>query len=436
MDKATREAIAVELKAARDIGDLAEKEARDFTTEERASVMAHIEAAKALKARAEDAESFRKQLTDLSDGIGFDPPADPTAPKVMPNDFTAGRKNGKSTLGNSFVESKEFKDMLASVPGGRFGEKSRVQSAPYGVKDLLTGTDRDASAGALLVPQHLGLLDPYYQRPLTLRAMVTNGTTATDTIDFVRLVSVTNNAAPVPEASTAAAIGSGSSGHEVTDAQGGVKPQGAMVFEKDSTTVKTIAQWIPATKRALSDASQVRTLIDAFLLYSLEEELEDQIAGGDGTGENLLGLSHTSGVQTQDAATGGQDVFDITRIARRKVRIGGRSIPTAYAMNPVDWEAIELMRNTQGIFYGAGPFQMSVPRLWGLPVIESEAIPAGTGYVADWSKAVLWDREQASIQVTDSHEDFFVRNLVAILAELRVGFAILRPPAFVKIDLS
>jgi HK97 family phage major capsid protein len=432
VDTATKKAIEALLLQVKAVAETAEKDNdRDLTAEERTKVTGLMEEATRLKNRAKDKESLAQQLTDLSDGIGYEP-SDPGT-KTPPADFTATKRG--TTVGQSFVDSPEYKAMLAGVPGGRFGEKARVQSAPYGVKDLLTGADHDTSAGSLLVPQHLGLLEAYYQRPLTLRQLVSGGTTTTDTIDFVRLVSVTNNAAPVPEALTSAAIGSGTSPDVVTDVTGGVKPESAMVFEKDSTTVKTIAHWIPATKRALSDPAQVRTLVDAFLRYGLEEELEDQIAGGDGTGENFLGIANTSGIQTQNAPSGGQDVFDVTRIAKRKVRIGGRSIATAYAMNPVDWEAVELMRNTQGVFYGAGPFANSVPRLWGLPVVESEAIPSGTAYVADWTKAILWDREQASIQVTDSHADFFVRNLVAILAELRAAFAILRPPAFCKITL-
>ncbi|MFV8181849.1 hypothetical protein ACNQQN_24810 [Mycobacteroides chelonae] len=35
--------------------------------------------------------------------------------------------------------------------------------------------------------------------------------------------------------------------------------------------------------------------------------------------------------------------------------------------------------------------------------------------------------------MTDSHEDFFVRNLVAVLGE-RVAFGVTRPPAFVSVD--
>ena len=38
-----------------------------------------------------------------------------------------------------------------------------------------------------------------------------------------------------------------------------------------------------------------------------------------------------------------------------------------------------------------------------------------TVLVGDFRKAVIWDRQQASISATDSHADFFIRNLVAIL---------------------
>jgi hypothetical protein len=67
---------------------------------------------------------------------------------------------------------------------------------------------------------------------------------------------------------------------------------------------------------------------------------------------------------------------------------------------------------------------------------QSEAIPAGTAWCAAWNWGVVYDREQATLQATDTHADFFVRNLVAILAELRAGFAILRPPAFCRITLA
>jgi hypothetical protein len=56
--------------------------------------------------------------------------------------------------------------------------------------------------------------------------------------------------------------------------------------------------------------------------------------------------------------------------------------------------------------------------------------------LADWKKLVVWDREQFTISVSDSHEDFFIRNMVAILGELRAAIGILRPTAFCEVSLS
>lgn len=438
MRTAIRDAILREVKAARDIAATAETENRELSDSERETITTHLGKAASFKKNAETESGLLGQMKGLTDdlGLGGDGASNLSAAdlKGAVNDaknITPEAAAKRLSLGERFVKSPEWQGLAKSTPTGQFSEKMRVQSGVAGFKDLLTGTDRDTSAGSLLTPDYRGLQDPFYQRPLRIRDIVGSGSTSTDTIEYVRLVSVTNNAAPVAEASSSAAIGGA-----VTDVIGGVKPESGMTFEKETTTVKTIAHWIPATKRALADASQIRTLIDQFLRYGLEEELEDQMLSGNGVGENFTGLANTSGVQVQAAPAGTQDTFDVTRMARRKVQIGGRAAPTAYAMNPIDWENIELQRDANGVFYAGGPFNVATPRLWGLPVVTSEAIPAGTAWVGAWNYAVLYDREQAGIQVTDAHADFFIRNLVAILAEMRAAFAVLRPPAFVKIALA
>jgi HK97 family phage major capsid protein len=79
---------------------------------------------------------------------------------------------------------------------------------------------------------------------------------------------------------------------------------------------------------------------------------------------------------------------------------------------------------------------MGPKRLWGYPVVESYYVTSGSAWLANWNKAVLWDREQASISVTDSHSDWFIRNMVAILAEMRAAFGLIRPSAFIEVELS
>ena len=56
--------------------------------------------------------------------------------------------------------------------------------------------------------------------------------------------------------------------------------------------------------------------------------------------------------------------------------------------------------------------------------------------VADFRKAVMWDREATQVYVTDSHSDFFTRNILVFLAEMRAAFGVLRPSAFVEFAMS
>lgn len=420
----TRDAIMRELKSARDIADSADSANRDLSAEEHAQITAHMTKAADLKKSGENNAALAQQLNDLTEGVGLvrqddEPPPAPGG----------GGGRGMKGLGAAFTASDEFQSLIKSAPNGMFSEKMRVQSAPYAAKDLVLSADPADSAGLLVQTDRRGLVDTTYGRPLTVRDLVTKSRTTSDTIEYVKLLSVDNQAAPVAEATQATFVLPPAAG-------AGIKPESGMQFEKAVTHVRTLAHWMPVTKRALSDVAQIRTLIDDFLRYGLEEELEDQIVAGDGTGENLLGIANTSNVQTQAPPGIGENIMDVCRMARTKVRLVGRSNPTAYVMNPMDWQAVELLKDANDHYYGAGPFALSAPRLWGLPVVESEAIATGTAYVGDWTKAILYDREQASVQVTDSHADFFIRNLVAILAELRAAFAVIRPSAFVKIDLT
>lgn len=425
-----------QLKAARDIAAKAEAENRNFSEEERGQVMAHMEKAKKAHNDLLAIDGDAKLLDELN-ALGR-----PVGELAKSDSLLRLGGKGKS-LGQRYTESAEFTGWLKTVaPNGTVPESLKGFSAPAmafdGLKDLgrkaLVTGDSATSAGALVDTQWLGLQDTgTFQRPLSVRNLVTNGTTTSDAVEYARVTGFTNNAAPVAEATTAAgATAPDAGGALVLPAGSGVKPESAMTLEKVTANVKTIAHWIPATKRALSDAAQIRTLIDNFLEYGLEEELEDQIVTGDGTGENFEGILNTTGTQAQAWDT---DLFTTTRKARRKVRTVGRTTPTAYLFNPEDNERIDLAKDGNDRFYGNGPFGLGPDVLWGLPRLESEAVPVGTGIVGNFRMAVLWDREQAGITVSDSHADFFIRNLVAILAEMRAAFGILRPSAFVEIDL-
>lgn len=309
---------------------------------------------------------------------------------------------------------------------------------------LVTGAD-DTSGGALVVPQRLpGITVPMRFRPLRLLDLITVGQTDSDTVEYVEMTGFTNNAAETAEATAA----SGSSG---------TKPESALALIERTANVRTIAHWIPATKRALADAGQLRTLIDGILQLGLDLRLDQQIVSGSGSGENLRGIRNTVGigaVNRVEAATGNtntpETILDAVHRAITIVRLAFFE-PTAVGIHPSDWERIRLARSmvpavanqagTAGS-YATGDYLMGDPsqagseRIWGLLPVISPAFAEGHPVIGDYRQAVLWLRQGTQVLASDSHMDFFIRNLVAILAEFRAAFGVLAPPAFCEVDIS
>lgn len=378
---------------------------------------------------AQIAEQVRRQGLRQEAKSTLDAISQPQNPMVHGGGGT--RHVEVKTWGERFVEDQQIKDWYkAFAPSGTFSERTSLKSPPVtineGVKALLTGLSgwtarSDTSGGALVQLDQRGLLDTgVWQRPLRIRDLVSKGTTTGDVIEYVRISGVTNAAAPVAE-STAS---SGSSG---------AKPESDMQFQVVQDRVRTIAHWVMATRRALSDASQLRTYIDQFLRYGLMEELEDQMVAGSGTGENFTGVLNVSGTLSQAFST---DRLETARKAVTNLILNGRVMPSAWVLHPSDWEAIDLLTDNEERYYFGGPLNLGTPRLWGVPVVQSEAMTQGTAMLADWSFAVLWDREETNILVSDSHADTFIRNLITILAEMRAGFGVLRPKAFCEVAWS
>lgn len=345
------------------------------------------------------------------------------------------------TFGEMFVESGAYTEFVGRysnrdgvIPNGVKGVQSNPFSGAVDLKTLITGAS-DTSAGATVRNDFYSpITDLVGERELTVADLVTKGQTTSDTVEYVRVTGKTNNAATVAEATTAAGPTANTTTGALENAAGaGVKPESGLTLEKVSTSVKTIAHWIPITKRAAADASQVRTLVDNFLRYGLNEELEDQILNGDGTGENFDGIMTEV---TQTVGSAGTDLDAIVD-AIRTVRVTGRRKPTALVIHPNDWYSTGFLLAKDGNQnYLVGDPRASVEQLnqlWGLQVVVSEAIAENTALVGDFRQAVLWEREGVSLMVSDQHADFFTRNLLAILAEMRAAFGVLDVQGFCKV---
>lgn len=347
-------------------------------------------------------------------------------PDFANTDPNSGVKERKSP-GRQFVEDARIKDWIENGlglkgVGASLADGVKIHSPAIEAKGVIMS---GSNSGGALVRRDYDTLVGLPLRPLTIVDMISKGRTGGNLVEYVRINALTRAAAVVPE---------------VTDVSGsgytaGAKPQSSMAFEIVQEGVKTIAVWMPITRQILADAPQLESEIDNFEEQDLLLALEEEIISGTG-GTHFRGLENTPGITPHARVAADTDLLVTTRKARTTAMVIARARSTGFLFNPYDWQDIDLLRNaTAGNFYFGGPMVMGTQQLWGLPVAESEVIPQGTAYTGDLKQMKIWDREQPTRRITDSHSDFFTHNLLAILTEERAAFGVRRPAAIVKIDL-
>lgn len=346
-------------------------------------------------------------------------------PQGRPEYGTTDARNQKQEYqspASEFVNNDQFKGWLRDIAphGGRVADGIKIQSPAVELKSLVLTSN--TSGGAMVRRDYYPNVE-LPLRPLTIRDVITTLRTTSNLIEYVRVTALTRAAAITPEATATSSTGYSNA----------AKPEAGMTMEIEQAGVKTIPVWMPITRQIFEDVPYLESLIEAFLRQDIELALEEEVISGAGGSSHFLGLDNTPGLTPQAFDT---DLLTTTRKARTKVRTIGRANPTGYLLNPYDWQTLDLTTAPgSGVFYFGGPMQMGTKMLWGLPVIESEVVPQGTGYVGDLKQMVLWDRSAATVRVSDSHSDFFTHNVLAILAELRAAFGVLRPAAIVDMDL-
>jgi HK97 family phage major capsid protein len=291
------------------------------------------------------------------------------------------------------------KQSMAVQSGTMFQTENAIDRK--GLKTLLTGLSSTQGGAFVVNDRQGGVVEEFARIPNVMTRLVNIGSTDSDTVEWVAMTGVTNNAAETLEAVDA---------DKAAGAAASSAPESALAFAIRTTIVEEIKHFIPATKRSLADAGQLRTIIDAELLLGLQDRLDGQLLNGNGTTPNLRGILNTSGIQTQ--AKGADPTVDAVHKAFTKLILAGFNNLTAL-LHPNDWQEVRLSKDASGQYY------------------FSQRIAEGTGLAGDFGRgATLWLREGSSIAATDSHSDWFTKGIIAILASMRAAFAVKQPLAF------
>ena len=334
----------------------------------------------------------------------------------------AGNPAEVKTVGQQFTESDAYKNYKQH---GVKGVDSKIET-----KTTLTTTGYPPE-----VLRQPGILETALRNPDTVISLFDVINTDQNSFSYLEETTFTNNAA---EAAEGSAVG-----------------EAALAFTEQTEAIRKLGIFIPVTDELIADEAGIQGYLNSRLQTMIKLRLDSQLLAGDGTAPNLEGLldAGKSSVGSSDFNSYSGNLGRIGAIynAITDIRVNAFTEPDAIVMHPNDWNQIVTsvgadFAGTSSAGYaeksplfvaaggmGAGP----AASIWGLKVIPTTAISNNTVLVGKFGggeAANVVMRQGIDLAVTDSHSDYFTKNMLAIRATMRVGFPVYRQAAFHKIE--
>lgn len=387
------------------------------------AVAAHVKSANAeLNELAEHAETLEAAEQAAKDQAGREKArrnwALPGGGEGSRGDKGDGRSRAIKSIGEMVAEAKSYKDWASGGAGGGitlnfddvYLSDLLASSGAYetvGMKTLMTTTAGFAPESIRLP----GFVEAV-TRPLQLLDIIPMARTGYDSVTYMEETTRTHAAAE--------------------KAEGAAYAESTFAFTEKSSPVRKITDSLPVTDEQLEDVPMMQSYINGRLTFGVRQRLDGQCLIGDGTAPNLRGLKNTVGIQTQ--AKGADPVPDAFFKAMTKIRTIGRAIPTHHVMHPTDWQGIRLLRTVDGVYIWGSPSEAGLERLWGLPVVQSDADAAGTGYTGSFQPAwvSLFERRGVDVQVGFVGTQF-TEGKRTVRADTRAALVFFRPAAFASV---
>lgn len=322
----------------------------------------------------------------------------------------------RKKVGSGFMGGTKIQIPLNAESGFKGFSDFPGYMSEMDLKTTITSAAVGSSTPGVLTPQRLqGIVKPGVAR-IRVRDLMTRMTTQNNAVEWLKENAYTAAASPVAETIS--------------------KPESALTFTIDSTPVRTLAHWIPAAKQILADFAQLQQYIDVRLMEGLKDVEDYELVAGDGTGQHLSGLTtEATAYDTSRNVTADTRIdkinHAISQVEDAKLNADG------IIMNPRDWRTIQLIKTdvggaNTGEYLLGGPVANAPYTLWGLPVATAFGVPVGKFFVGAFKQyCFIFDRMDATIEISTEHADYFIRNMIAILAEERLAFVQTRADAVV-----
>ena len=380
---------AAAIKAAQDI--IAAAKGREFTDAEVADLEAKQAEVEDFTARIERAEKSAALVARL------DSVKEPE-PQGAPDE-----KPAAGGIGDRFVKSAAFKAFREAHPTGvGSGTPIRVEAkglgglAELGIGTKATITTDTGQNGPVREGGYRDALPS--DEPTTFLDLVTTGTTNVAYSEYAQIVSETDNAAVVP--------------------QGELKPTSDLATDKQESKAYTYADGFDVTNQTLADDGALVAFMESRIKRHVLGVVEQKLFNGAGAGTEPLGIMNTTGALAQAIDT--DAVVTLARALEKFQANNGDTDAQAIVMNPTDIWALRLLKDSNGNYLLGNPLQQGpIPTPWGVPLVRSNKLTAGTALVGRFDSVNFLQLEPLNVLAFNQHKDYAQRNMVYVRAEMR-----------------
>lgn len=219
-------------------------------------------------------------------------------------------------------------------------------------------------------------------------------------------------------------------------AEGALKPESTPGWTAVQTDVRKLAHWCEVSTEALDDYASFEQVIRQEMVAGLINVENTQLLSGDGVAPNIEGLLNATGIQTYAPVAAEKRLYSILT-AITELRTGASFAEAdTIVLHPTDWATVARTETADGaLIVSPSPAVGTTATLWGVPVVLTSQIAAGTAIVANLGDAaVVFSRMPATLFVDPYSQ--MTANLVRFVVEERLALGVTRPAAIVAVTFS
>ena len=349
-------------------------------------------------AKGEDLEGLKKKHAETTDQIEKSMKDMQSEVVKMRGQMMSARDENKSELYKSIMD---------------FRGDSKISEKLYKGEKLITKAVGTITIGA----NFTGQVTRFDQRPgiagpmhtsLDVRNLLRITTAVSDTYNFKKGFAKEGAIAPVAEATT--------------------KSQIDYNFTNTSTPVVKIAGYSDISMEALDDTDNLESFINNELLMDLKDTRNAQLLYGDGTGNNMTGLNAaalTATDLTSYPTVSGAQNWDAL-LAAMSALASRNYMANVILVSPTDYFPMVGTKGTDGhylrdmlVWNGGTPF------LYGVPILVSTAVTAGSFIMWDQRAAEYAARKTTEIARSNENGTNFIDNVETFRIEERAALAMI-----------